>query len=161
MPEFVRITVRERGAVPRSLERIANRSVGAGLQAAAEQHHREFVPNRFTKSHARKARYLRRSPEYQRRKRREGRGDDPMVYTGRTRARASVARRTSTNKRVRLVYSLPTLNLKVGRRGRRRSMRTEFEKVTGDERRSGQRLAMRVTNDELRRDTTVSQRRLL
>lgn len=161
MPDFVRITAKERGAVPRKLERIVNRAVGVGLRAAAEQHHTEFVPNRFTQTHSRKARYLRRSPEYNRRKRREGRGDEPMVYTGATRARAGVSRLTSTRKRARLTYSLPALNFKVGRRGRSRTMRSEFEKVTGDERRAGQRLATKTTNENISANTTVSQRRLL
>lgn len=158
---FVAITVKERGATPRRLQKALNQSVTAGLRSVAEWHHTENVPKRFTKEHAREARYVRRSREYESRKRREGRGDSPMVYTGRSRARASVAKITANSKRAKLTYSIPALNFLVGPRGRKRTMRSEFEKVVYTERIAGERVAAREIRQSIRKDNTRTSRRVL
>lgn len=158
---FVTVSVKERGTVPRRLQSQINKSTKYGLHSAAEWHHKENVPDRFTQEHGRKARYYRRSREYEARKSREGRGNDPMVYSGRTRARANVARISSNSKRATLTYSLPALNFTVGARSRKHTMRSEFERVLWQERRYGQRLAIRKTNEDMRRNNATSRRRLV
>lgn len=162
MPKnFVAITVKERGNVPRRLRRELDKGIGAGLRATAEDHHKTNVPKRFTQEHARKARYVRRARQYEQRKQREGRDNLPMVYTGRSRARASVAKIVSTNKRARLSYSMPALNFLVGPPGRTRTMRSEFEKVLYHEKQRGERIATRATATYLRQNRTTTTRRIL
>lgn len=158
---FTSLTVVERGTVPRRLQGKLNSAIRTGLYAVAEDHHRVNVPKRFTAEHARKAYYFRRSREYESRKIREGRGNDPMVYSGRSRARAKVTRLSGTAKRVTATYSLPALNFTVGAKSRQRTMRSEFEKVIWTERRRGERLAVRTTNQAIKNDSTLSRRRLI
>lgn len=73
---------------PRATRGMAAQAVearAAALQAVAEHWVKEMLPEHFSSSAATKYGYEPRTKAHMRRKRREGRGEDPNVYTGRLR----------------------------------------------------------------------------
>lgn len=77
------------------------------LRAVAEYWCKELLPAHFTEAGAAKYRFTPRTEKYNRRKRREGRGEDPNVYTGRLKQKMLGTKpRVSVNKRgLTLVWS--------------------------------------------------------
>jgi hypothetical protein len=72
----------------------------AALRAVAEYWCRELLPGHFTAAGGVKYRYAPRTERHNRRKRREGRGEDPNVYTGRLKQKMlGMKPRVSVNKR--------------------------------------------------------------
>lgn len=69
-----------RGA--RGLVRVYRKARRAGLRAAAELWFKEILPEHFRPGAEKRYRYKERTKGYLRRKRREGRGNLPLVYTG-------------------------------------------------------------------------------
>lgn len=94
---------------PRATRGMAAQAVEArtaALQAVAEHWVKEMLPEHFNSSAATKYGYEPRTKAHMRRKRREGRGEDPNVYTGRLRDKMmSMEPRITVNRRgVTLVW---------------------------------------------------------
>lgn len=127
--EIKRITITERGPVPRRMAKHHRAASRAGYQAAAEYHHIEHTPKRFTVAHGREANYQPRAGQqfpfgskmfwgsYYGRKLKGGRGREatsaPLVWSGRTRERARVTTITVTANRGQLRYNVNALSFKV------------------------------------------------
>lgn len=138
--EIKRITITERGPVPRRMAKYHRAASKAGYQAAAEYHHRVHTPKRFTVAHGREANYRPRSGEnlpygskafwrsyygrklkgqtggskiwYLRDVIREGTAA-PLVWTGETRHRARVTTISVTANRANLRYNVNALSYRV------------------------------------------------
>jgi hypothetical protein len=94
---------------PRATRGMAAQAVearAAALQAVAEHWVKEMLPEHFKASAVAKYGYDPRTKPHMRRKRREGRGEDPNVYTGRLREKImGTEPRVSVNRRgVTLVW---------------------------------------------------------
>lgn len=127
--QIERITITERGPVPRRMAKYHRAASRAGYHAAAEYHHTNHTPNRFTVAHGREAGYQPRAGEklpfgsklfwgsYYGRKLRGGRGRPgtaaPLVWTGTTRERARMATITATANRGVLRYNVNALSFRV------------------------------------------------
>lgn len=123
-----RITITERGPVPRRMAKYHRAASKAGYQAAAEYHHRHHTPKRFTVAHGREAGYRPRAGEklpfgskmfwgsYYGRKLKGGRGRDgtaaPLVWSGETRERARMTTISVTANRGQLRYSVNALSFR-------------------------------------------------
>lgn len=120
--KILAITIRERGAVPRSMAKQHRQASRQAYQEIAEQHHRENTPNRFTKQHGQAAGYRKRKGEdlqfgtkafwgsYTGRKLRKFGHTLPLVWSGQTRDRARLATIQVTTNRGQLRYSVNALN---------------------------------------------------
>lgn len=115
------IELRERGTVPRGMRKKLNAFLKEAWHEAGVFFHEELSPKRFTKEHAREARYMKRKgenlPHGSKRWKRSYYGKkylskfgggrnraDPLVYTGETRQAMKRASISATAKGVRVRY---------------------------------------------------------
>lgn len=84
----------------------AQAALDPALRAVAAHWAKEILPGHFKSGAESKYRYVKRTERHLRRKRREGRGDDPNVYTGRLRDKmVGMEPRVTVNRRgVTLVW---------------------------------------------------------
>lgn len=120
--EIKRITITERGPVPRAMAKQHRQASRQAYQAIAEKHHQENTAKRFTREHAVAAGYRPRGGEqytfgskafwssYTGRKLKAKGHILPLVYSGVTRDRARMATIVVTTNRGQLKYSVNALN---------------------------------------------------
>jgi hypothetical protein len=72
-------------AGPRGMRRVYKKARNESLKSAGEFWRHQILPEHFEASASGKYRYKSRTKAHERRKRREGRGNRPNVYTGRLR----------------------------------------------------------------------------
>ena len=120
--EITRITIAERGPVPRQMAKQHRQASRQAYQAIAEKHHEENTAKRFTKEHALAAGYRKRAGEehpfgskafwtsYTGRKLKKHGHTLPLVFSGATRARARMATIVVTTNRGQLKYQVNALN---------------------------------------------------
>jgi len=108
-----RVTIKERGAVPRGMRKVHNQASKKAWYATARRFHVEHRDDRFTKSHARKANYKKRSGErpgqspvgYTARKKRKFGHTRPLEFSGETRRAVRSANIVATSKGGRVKYA--------------------------------------------------------
>lgn len=112
-----KITITERGAVPRRLQGAYNRAGKAAWSETGIYYHVNLRPKRFTKVHGDKAGYRKRSGEnlpygtrafwrsYYGRKIREKHTTAPFVWSGRSRQAMQMARIVGARNLARVSYS--------------------------------------------------------
>lgn len=112
-----KITVTERGNVPRRLMGAYNRATKEAWSNTGRYYHVNLRPKRFTKAHGDKAGYRKRSGEnlpygsrgfwrsYYGRKIREKHTNAPFVWSGRSRQAMQMARIVGTKNLARVTYS--------------------------------------------------------
>ena len=120
--EITRITIAERGPVPRQMAKQHRQASRQAYLAIAEKHHEENTAKRFTKEHALAAGYRKRAGEehpfgskafwnsYTGRKLKKHGHTLPLVFSGATRARARMATIVVTTNRGQLKYQVNALN---------------------------------------------------
>lgn len=120
--EITRVTITERGPVPRKMAKQHRQASRQAYQAIAEKHHQENTAKRFTREHALAAGYRKRGGEehpfgskafwnsYTGRKLKKRGHMLPLVNTGTTRDRARMATITVTTNRGQLKYQVNALN---------------------------------------------------
>jgi len=106
-------------------------------------------PRHFTAKGASMYRYERRSAAYVARKLKQRGHNDPLVWTGRTRARSALGQVKATGKGCRATMNVPQLNQRP--RGKRDSMRDELTKVLTREKRELGQAWMKTVVDLMNR----------
>lgn len=152
MINFSAANMKERGAVPRKLQKLHRQAKKAAWPVVGQHFHEQFRPKRFTAEHAQKAGYAKRkgeglafgSKQWKRstmgqkfrksraRKNRQADAMEPLVFSGDTRARSEIATVTATSKGVKVKYSgARKLNFQHSKS--RINMRKEFVTLTKPE----------------------------
>lgn len=98
------ITLRERGPTPRKMRSAFTQAKKKAFFDGAVFFHSTFSDNRFSHSHATRAKYAPRKKRYTAGKVRRFGHSRPMEYTGRARRLSRTARVTSTSKGSKLAY---------------------------------------------------------
>jgi hypothetical protein len=126
--EIKRITIAERGPVPRAMAKYHRAASRTGYETAAQYHHRYHTPKRFTEAHGNEAGFQKRAGEtlpfgsklfwgsYFGRKLKGAPGrpgtSAPLVWSGVTRDRARVTTITVTTNRGQLRYNVNALSFR-------------------------------------------------
>lgn len=168
---FLRVTIRERGPVPRRLRAAYRAARKAAWHEAGTLFHVTMRDNRFTSAHGRKAGYAPRRGEsagltpgefwrsYTGQKLKKWRHTRPLEWSGETRRRVRACAISTTSKGCRVAYSgASKLNFRP--RGGNINMADEFRRLIPDE---IQRLAARydrALDAALRRDRTTTTRQV-
>lgn len=138
--------------------RLVRRAQREAFRSAAKFWHRSIRPKHFKMSAFNEYDYAKRSPEYEKRKRKKKHHNLPLVMTGKSRQLSRMHRITATYKGARITMNVPALNLvRVEQGGRAgapapaarmtdlRTGREEFEQFSSeDERRVVKHFARQV-----------------
>lgn len=98
------VTIRERGPTPRKFRKAFTNSAKEAWFETGVYYQANFTDERFTHRHATLAGYAKRSPRYEKRKRREQGHTYPLVKSGRTRMGSRRARIVSTSGRLKISW---------------------------------------------------------
>lgn len=129
---LLKITVTRSGEVSK---KTWNESVKATYYAGAEHWHDKFSARHFTAQGARLYGYTARSWKYVAAKRSQKGHSDPLVWSGASRALATIKKIRATRTWGKAVINAPTLN-RMPRKGRRFKMAEEMTRLTENETRS-------------------------
>jgi len=167
------IKIKERGPVPRTMRKVYTKARKEGWTSTGKLFHEEMRDKRFTKEHARTARYRKRSGEefesnkeskafrqsYTGQKYRKFGHTRPLEYTGETRRLVRTANISSTSKGGRVKYpGARKLNFRNPHSSIQ--MSKEFRKLTGAEKRTLAKQYDKVIDREMNADKTTTERSL-
>lgn len=152
------IRVTERGAVPRRLRKVYTNAAAVAWKSAGTLFHSDMRDNRFTEEHARKARYITRSPKYQKQKERRWGHTRPLEFSGETRNAVSLVKMSSfggKSKGIRLAYP-GARKLNFRGKGSQIRMSEEFRRLIVSEKRQLAEQFDKTLGKEMNSDQTVS-----
>lgn len=107
---FAHIAIIEKGPVPRAIRTAHNAANKLTWFETAKYHHTENRAKRFTEAGAAELGFRKRTPKYEKRKRKTKGHNRPNVWSGTSERRSRQARITATNTSARLRYNIPALN---------------------------------------------------
>ena len=128
------IKVKERGATPRHLRKVHTQAGTTAWASTGWYFHSDMRDDRFTKEHARTARYQKRTEKYTERKRRQFGHTRPLEFSGDVRRRVKTAKISSSGNGANVRYS-GARKLNFRRWHSSPKMALEFRRITADEKR--------------------------
>ena len=126
---FIKISVEERGPIPRKMRRAHTAVMKKVWKDNATYHHTENREKRFTEAGARELNFKPRTSAYEQRKQRTHGHRRPNVWTGRSERASRSVRLTSTSSGARMRYRLPALNFHTGAAEFRRVSKEEANQI--------------------------------